>query len=194
MIRTIQGRLTHKSTDHVIVNVGGIGYRLYVTLPTFSAVGDAGMDVELFVHTHVREDSFELFGFLAEYEREMFELLISVSRVGPKLARNILSGIEAQQLGELLSRGDVARLSMVPGLGTKTAERMIVELRDKLKKPDADQAPVSDVDRDVVSALINLGYRKSAAERALAKAKDKDPADVPLEERLRQALKLLSKA
>ncbi|MDP8254777.1 MAG: Holliday junction branch migration protein RuvA, partial [Candidatus Alcyoniella australis] len=158
------------------------------------ALGEVGEQVGLLVHTVVREDAFDLYGFVSEIERRMFELLISVSRIGPRLARNILSGIEAERLNQLLQQENAAMISSAPGVGTKTAERMIVELRGKLPKVQSEELDSSDLNQDVISALLNLGYRRKEAEAAAARVSENLDPDDGIEQLLRSALKLLSKA
>jgi Holliday junction DNA helicase RuvA len=197
MIALLCGRLAYKSIDHVIIDVGGVGYRLLVPLSTFYALPDAG-EVRLHVHTHVREDAIHLYGFLAAEEKEMFGLLIAVSGVGPKLAVNILSHIPAGDLRSALAAGDLKRLAAVPGIGKKTAERLVLELRDKVARGGAlpstpaaaGAAPsaTTAVD-DALSALVNLGYKEAQARKILEAMEIRPGA--PLEEVLKGALKIL---
>ena len=198
MIALLKGQVAYKSLDHVILDVGGVGYRLLVPLSTYYTLPDSGQ-IQLHVHTHVREDAIQLFGFGSAEEKEIFTILISVSGVGPKLAINILSHIPAAELATALARSDIARLSSLPGIGKKTAERLSLELKDKVTQyVSADDGAshksssrTSDLLDDLLSALINLGYKENAARKAL-ETMEISP-DVPLETTLRAALKLLGK-
>jgi Holliday junction DNA helicase RuvA len=170
MIAHIRGRLISKHPNQAIVEAGGVGYDVTITVPTFSELSNEGTEVELHIHTHVREDALALYGFLRAQEKQLFEKLITVSGIGPKLAITILSGMAASEMIGAIRGNDIARLTKIPGIGRKTAERMIVELRDKLEKFGAPQtvATVSPVEEDVLSALLNLGYQRAAAERAIS--------------------------
>lgn len=199
MIALLSGELAHKSLDHVIVDVGGVGYRVVVPLSTYYVLPDTG-PVRLHVYTHVKEDAIHLFGFLSSEEKEMFILLLSISGVGPKLAANILSNIPADQLRTALAGADKKRLAAVPGIGKKTAERLVLELQEKVAKileatgAAPDQAPAessASPREDALSALVNLGYKESQAQKVL---KSMDiPAGSSLEEVLKGALKILVK-
>jgi Holliday junction DNA helicase RuvA len=179
MIALLNGRLVRKTTESVIVDVGGVGYELFIPLSTYYDLPETGGAVKLNVYTHIKEDALQLYGFATDREKDVFELLISVSGVGPKLARNILSGVAVEEFIAALSEGDKARLNAIPGIGAKTADRLIVELRDKVLalKPMAagpgrqGSAAGDAVTIDVVSALANLGYRNSHAEDAVRKAR-----------------------
>jgi Holliday junction DNA helicase RuvA len=198
MIAQIRGELAYKSVDHIIVDVGGIGYRLFIPLSTFYTLPDAG-PVRMFVHTHVREDAFLLYGFLTIEEKELFATLIGISGVGPKLAVNILSHIPVADLKTAIVNSDVKRLSMLPGIGKKTAERLVLELKDKISlsagiqptSSDTAYAQSSRMDplADVASALVNLGYREAQA-RKILESMEIAP-DAPMEEILKGALKVL---
>jgi Holliday junction DNA helicase RuvA len=175
LIAYIRGRVFEKHPQRVIVDVNGVGYDVQVPLSTFYSVGEAGADVTLRVHTHVREDALALFGFAPPLELELFERLIAINGVGPKLALAVLSGIESADLVRAVRLQDVARLTTIPGVGKKTAERIALELRDRLPKGlPADvtkpRAPEDEMKDDVISALLNLGYQRSAAERVIEKA------------------------
>ncbi|MDY7031715.1 MAG: Holliday junction branch migration protein RuvA [Thermodesulfobacteriota bacterium] len=201
MIAQICGKLIHKSPDYVIVDVNGVGYGIHTSLSTFYQLPDIDATVQLNTYTYVREDILQLYGFLTIGERNLFELLLSVSGIGPRLAVNILSGIPGNDLRQALLEGDIRKLSATPGVGRKTAERMILELRDKIGRisfPDEPSIPSgkgkADVDDDVVSALMNLGYKKVLAERAMEKAKSILKGDTfTVEDLLKEALKVLSK-
>lgn len=172
MIAHLRGRLISKHPNQAIVEAGGVGYDVTITVPTFSDLPASGSEVALFIHTHVREDALALFGFLRAAEKQLFEKLLQVSGIGPKLAITILSGMPATEMVAAIRSGDVARLTRIPGIGKKTAERMILELRDKLEAFGEAPAPrlATPVEDDVLSALMNLGYQRAAAERALAAA------------------------
>jgi holliday junction DNA helicase RuvA len=187
LIAHLTGKLIQKQPNLVIVDVGGVGYELSVPLSTFYDLGDAGAQVALRVYTHVREDALQLFGFRTEREKKLFLLLTSVSGIGPKLAITILSGMSAEELIPAIRGNDLARLVAIPGVGKKTAERLVVELKDKmtaLSTPEmeeqysvaagpASQAVLRD---DIVSALVNLGYQKAAAEKAVTVTLKESPS------------------
>jgi Holliday junction DNA helicase RuvA len=196
MIAQLRGTLGDKRPNQVLVDVGGVGYLVHVPLSTFYALGDLHSSVTLLIHTQVREDAISLYGFLSSREKHLFELLISASGVGPVLALKILSGMSVDDLVPAVRTGDLARLTRIPGVGRKTAERMIVELRDKLaamENPDNALQPVatSGTAGDVVSALLNLGYEQRMAEQAVDRAR-KDGAKETFEELLRATLQQLS--
>ena len=171
MIAHLRGKLLAKHPNQAIVETGGVGYDVTITVPTFSDLPAVGSEVALHVHTHVREDALALYGFLRPSEKVLFEKLITVSGIGPKLAITILSGMPADQMVGAIRGNDVARLTRIHGIGKKTAERMLLELRDKLPQavPSAVTAapPMSATEEDVLSALLNLGYQRAAAEKAL---------------------------
>jgi Holliday junction DNA helicase RuvA len=194
MIAHLRGRLIAKHPNQAIVEAGGVGYDVTISVPTFSELPAAGAEVSLHIHTHVREDAIALFGFLRPEEKQLFERLISVSGIGPKLAITILSGMPTPDMVAAIRGNDVARLTRIPGIGKKTAERMVLELRDKLEHFGATPAapPVSPVEEDVISALMNLGYQRATAERALAAAARKD-AQPGFDVLFRDALAGLSK-
>ena len=196
MIAQIRGRLLRKGPQEAVVDVGGVGYRVTIPRSTFYRVGEPGAEVTLLTHTHVREDALALFGFLTAVEQELFERLIAVSGVGPKVAISILSGIEAPELVAALRSSDLARLTRIPGVGKKTAERLVVELKDKMSDlPTADVAPAatpSPAADDLVSALLHLGYSRPEAERAVERAL-RDKGDGRFEDLLRAALQAVSR-
>ena len=172
MIAHINGKLIAKHPNQAVIEAGGVGYDITITVPTFTALPALGETVALHIHTHVREDALALFGFLQTDEKKLFERLLQVSGIGPKLAITILSGMATGEMVGAIRGGDLARLTRIPGIGKKTAERMVVELRDKLAafgEPEA-RPVTSPVEEDVLSALVNLGYQRAAAERALAAA------------------------
>ena len=174
MIAHLRGKLLVKHPNQAIVEVNGVGYDVTISVPAFSELPGAGSEVSLHIHTHVREDQIALYGFLRQAEKQLFEKLITVSGIGPKLAVTILSGMPADEMVGAIRGGDVARLTRIPGIGKKTAERMVLELRDKLPVAAAGPAvaapTLSAVEEDVISALVNLGYQRPAAEEALASA------------------------
>jgi Holliday junction DNA helicase RuvA len=169
MIARLAGRLLRKSPDALIVDVHGVGYRVMVSLNAFAVLPEAGAEVELGIHTNVRENALELFGFVSDDERALFGALITVSGIGPRMALNILSGVPAAELRDALAAGNVGRLVAVPGVGKRTAERLVVELQDRVRKlaitGPSDGAAAADA--EAVSALVNLGYRQPEAERAV---------------------------
>src|SRR5262244_263566 len=176
MIGQLRGSLADKRPNQVLVDVGGVGYVVAVPLSTYAALGELRTDVTLLIHTHVREDALSLYGFLSSREKHIFEMLLSASGVGPTLALKILSGMSAEELIPAIRGNDLARLTKIPGVGRKTAERMVVELKDKLESVTiAEQKPAAaspaGVEADVISALINLGYDGRTAENAAAEAK-----------------------
>jgi Holliday junction DNA helicase RuvA len=199
MIAFLRGRLHDKQPQRVVVDVGGVGYDVAVPLSTFYQLGDEGSEVALRIHTHVREDQLALFGFLTASEQVVFERLLGVSGIGPKLALGVLSGIEPVEFVAALERGDVARLTRIPGVGKKTAERMVLELRDRLLKDLGSGAGVAasavgaGERDDLVSALINLGYDRRAVDRVVG-AQGQELSAWPFEQQLRAALKALSRA
>jgi holliday junction DNA helicase RuvA len=172
MIAHLRGKLLAKHPNQAIVETAGVGYDVTISVPTFSDLPEAGAEVALHIHTHVREDVIALYGFLRPSEKLLFEKLITVSGIGPKLAITILSGMAADEMVGAIRGNDVARLTRIPGIGKKTAERMVLELRDKLPETVSAALPAppasTAVEEDVLSALANLGYQRAAAEKALA--------------------------
>jgi Holliday junction DNA helicase RuvA len=195
MIAQIRGRLLRKEPQEAVVEVGGVGYRVTIPLSTFYRIGEPGADVTLLTHTHVREDALALFGFLTPVEQALFERLIAVSGVGPRLAISVLSGIEAPELVAALRSSDVGRLTRIPGVGKKTAERLVVELKDKMQDlPSSAAAPAgpSAAADDIVSALVHLGYSRPEAERGVERAL-REHGEGRFEDLLRFALQLVSR-
>jgi Holliday junction DNA helicase RuvA len=197
MIGQLRGRLAEKHPNQVLVDVGGVGYLVQIPLSTYSALGDLRAEVTLLVHTHVREDQLALYGFLTAREKQLFELLLSVSGVGPALALRILSGMSVEDIIPAVRKGDLVQLTRISGVGRKTAERVVVELRDKLAAeevaaPDR-RTPPSELEADVLSALLNLGYERRDAERALGELRP-DGTGHNFEALLRSALQRLSPA
>ena len=198
MIAFLRGRVLDKQPNRVIVDVAGVGYEVHVPLSTFYEVGDEGAEVSLRVYTHVREEALQLYGFLTDLERQVFERLIGISGIGPKLAIAVLSGMDSREVVTAIQRGDVARLTGIPGIGKKTAERIVLELKDRLTQlapaAVAGSAPeVSSGDRlrvDLLSALQNLGYHRPQAERAVDVALNANP-DMSFEQAVRASLREL---
>jgi Holliday junction DNA helicase RuvA len=174
MIAHLRGILISKHPNQAIVEAGGVGYDVTISVPTFSELPALNTEVSFFIHTHVREDALALFGFLRAQEKQLFEKLLSVSGIGPKLAITILSGMASDAMIAAIKGNNVASLTRIPGIGKKTAERMVLELRDKLDAFGVapETVAASPVEEDVISALVNLGYQRLAAERALAKLGD----------------------
>jgi len=177
MIGFLRGRIADKQPNKLIVDVQGVGYEVHVPLSTFYDAGDEGADIKLRIYTHVREDSLQLYGFLTELERQLFERLIGISGIGPKLAIAVLSGMDPRDLLTCVQRGDVARLTAIPGVGKKTSERIVLELKDRLAQiaggAPVDAAPADGAERvrnDLLSALQNLGYHRPQAEKAIDSA------------------------
>jgi len=200
MIASLRGRLAGKEPNRIIVDVGGVGYDVAVPLSTYYTLGDAGSEVSLRVHTHVREDTLALYGFSTTLELQIFERLIGISGIGPKLALAVLSGIEVADLVRAVQLGDVGRLTAIPGIGRKTAERIGLELKDKLPKGLIEEAAAGagagdrggELRQDLLSALLNLGYHRPLAEKAVdaALARTASPA---FETVLKQALRELAR-
>ena len=200
MIAALRGRILAKTPNRVIVDVQGVGYDVHVPLSTYYELGDAGADVQLCVHTHVREDTLQLYGFLTDLERQMFVRLITVSGVGPKVAIGVLSGLETRELVSAVQRGDLGRLTTIPGVGKKTAERIVLELKDRLlplavavaEEAPAPASPAERLRGDLLSALQNLGYHRPQAEKAVDRAIAGD-AEPVFEGAMRNALRELMK-
>lgn len=198
MIGYLEGTLRHKSPDTIVIDVNGVGYLVHVPLSTFYDLPENGQTVSLNIHTHVREDAIQLYGFRTHGEKEMFLNLITVNGIGTKLAISILSGISPDELRLVVLNQKYQRLRNIPGVGKKIAERLVLELRDRLKikqdKGDGSLPPVSDhgIFSDAFSALLNLGYRPGEAEKALKKARTKLEESPPLEDLLKEALRLLA--
>jgi holliday junction DNA helicase RuvA len=197
MIGFLRGRLVEKQPARVLVDVHGVGYEVHVPLSTFYQLGDEGADVSLRIHTHVREDALQLYGFLTDAERQVFERLIGVSGIGPRLAIAVLSGMEAPDLVAAVEGGDAARLTKIPGVGRRTAERIVLELKDRLAPigpaaPGARAAGGSRMRTDLVSALQNLGYHRPQAEKAVDAIVTSTP-EITFEEALRSALRELAR-
>ncbi len=196
MIARLTGKLAVKNPDEIIIDAGGVGYQVFIPLSTFYELPERGETLTLQIHTAMRENAFELYGFLTMKEKAMFKLLLSVSKVGPKLAQNILSGISSDDLTSAILTGDILKLNGIPGIGKKTAERMILELKDKVPKAqgaeqDAAAIPGALLD-DALSALLHLGYKRATSERAVKRAINEAGRDGQLEEIIRLSLKYLA--
>jgi holliday junction DNA helicase RuvA len=196
MIGQLRGRLAEKRPNQILVDVAGVGYLVQIPLSSYAALGELHTEVTLLIHTHVREDALSLYGFVSSREKHLFEMLLSASGVGPSLALKILSGMRVEELVPAIRAADLARLTKIPGVGRKTAERMVVELKDKLEavaleaeKPAA--ASPAGAEADVLSALVNLGYDSRAAESAVAEAK-RETGAANFEKLLRAALQSLA--
>ena len=199
MIAHLRGRILEKQPNRVMVDVNGVGYEVFVPLSTFYGLGDSGADVSLRIHTHVREDMLALYGFATALELDLFHRLIGISGIGPKVGLAVLSGIEPVGLVRAIERGDVTRLTSIPGVGKKTAERVVMELKDRLPPVRATSTVVDGISvdaprlrDDVLSALVNLGYHRPLAEKAVDAAVEGTP-DGSFERTLKQALRELAK-
>ena len=201
MIASIHGTLTFKSPAHVTVEVSGVGYRIFIPLSTFYELSDEGTMVRLHIYTAVREDAIHLFGFCTSDEKQLFEVLLTVNGIGPRLALSLLSGIAPRDFIGAVFSEDRATLTRIPGVGKKLAERIILELRDKLVRLDAAAAgegvkdkasPADTLREDALSALVNLGYKKSTAKTIVNRVFDDSPGVISLEEALKKALQRMS--
>ncbi len=201
MIASLNGILTYKSPGHVHVDVNGVGYRIFIPLTTFYELSEEGTTVRLHVYTAVREDAIHLFGFYTVEEKQLFEMLLTVNGIGPRLALNLLSGISPGAFIEAVFTEDREALTRIPGVGKKTAERIILELRDKLVKVDVRRAgavgrekaiSVDSLREDTLSALVNLGYKRSRAKTVVDRVFDEPPGVTSLEQALKKALHLIS--
>jgi Holliday junction DNA helicase RuvA len=191
VIADLRGTLIEKLPNRLVIEAGGVGYEVFVPLPTYTAMPEAGTEVAIDIHMHVREDIMALYGFSSKQERRVFERLIAVSGIGPRLAVTILSGGSVEGLVGAIRKGDLARLTTIPGVGKKTAERIVVELRDKLQ--DFSEGPAkSTVETDVLSALENLGYPHPIAESAMRRAMDGE-TDVVFDVLFKRTLQILTK-
>ncbi|MFQ5513376.1 MAG: Holliday junction branch migration protein RuvA [Myxococcota bacterium] len=195
MIGSLEGTLAEKSPDVVAIDVGGVGYEVRVPLSTFLELPDEGKTVRLRIHTHVREDQLQLYGFLTPEERKGFRLFLGISGVGPRLALAILSGLPVPKLVQAIRREDVSALNGIPGVGMKTAQRIVVDLRDKLTDFEVAEhvAAETETEQATVSALLNLGYPRAQAERALRRALERLPDTPALEDLIREALRVAAR-
>jgi Holliday junction DNA helicase RuvA len=193
VIASLRGVLAEKDAGDAVIDVEGVGYRVHFSLLAIARLPEEGQAVKVRVRTIVREDAFDLFGFLTRPEEDMFLLLTSVSQVGPKLAMNVLSGLEVETLAQAIARADVAKLQQIHGVGKKTAERLVLELKDKVKLvargARAEPLPPAGPQADLISALVNLGYKPAQAEKAAQMAAERADKDAGLEVLLREALK-----
>lgn len=197
MIAHLQGRLFEKQPNRIVLDVNGVGYDVFVPLSTFYGLGDSGSEVRLRIHTHVREDALLLYGFATRLEQDLFERLIAISGIGPKVALSILSGIEPPELVRAIQTSDLARLTAIPGVGKKTAERVVLELKDRLPRtaeaaPVGDEMPTTSARDDLLSALINLGYHRPLAEKVVDASLKRAPGS-DFEQLLRQALREIAR-
>jgi len=197
MIAHLSGTIIRKSTEAVVLDVGGVGYELAIPLSTYSALPDESARVNLHVHTTVRDDSIKLYGFLTSGEKDLFRLFITVSGIGPKLARNILSGLSVDELVRAISTEDRVKLGSIPGVGKKATERILIDLRDKVFALDMPAArgdsPGGDVADEVVSALLNLGYKSGPAGEAVDRAMERLGEEADFESLLKESLREISK-
>lgn len=195
MIAFLSGKLAAKSPTWAVVETAGVGFHVFIPVSSFNALGPPGSDVRLLTHLHVREDALQLYGFATEAERRLFLLLISVSGVGPKLAQGILSGISVDEFEAAVRSQDAASLVKVPGVGRKTADRLVLELRDKIGEaheagPDASAGMTPSIEDEAVMALVSLGYKRIQAQEAVRKVLKTDPS-APLEETLKRSLRMM---
>jgi len=195
MIARLEGVLIEKRTDSVVIDAHGVGYEVRVPLSTFLELPLEGKTVRLRIHTHVREDALQLYGFLTEAERAAFLMLIGISKIGPRIALSILSGVPAQELGRAVRDNDLSALRRIPGVGAKTAERILMELRDKAMQLESTPGAVtaaSGIEDETVSALVNLGYPRPQSERAVRAAQERLGAQPTLEALVREALRVVA--
>jgi Holliday junction DNA helicase RuvA len=194
MIAFLKGRLIEKRSDHAVLDVQGVGYRAGIPLSTYLELGEIGEMVELFIYTHVTDNSLSLFGFHSEEEREIFLKLISISGIGPKLALNILSGIEVSDLKDAIKQGDVARISLVPGIGKKTAMRIALELQEKLIASEKLlEVEGTQEKEDVISALMNMGFKRKEVERIVDETIKELSVNTDFDTLLREGLRRLAR-
>lgn len=194
MIGYLKGTLIQKSPDHIILDVGGVGYSVWIPLSTYLALKDINELVELFVYTHLTDNSLALYGFSREEERDLFLKLIGISGIGPKLALNILSGIEVSDLEEAIRQSDVTRITLIPGIGKKTALRIALELQEKLEKKEAVfQTKALQEREDLISALTNLGFKRKEVEKIVDDTVKRFTEEAGFEQLLRESLKKLAK-
>lgn len=201
MIAALTGRLAHKAPSHVILDVHGVGYEVFIPLSTFYALPEINESASLSVYTHLREDAIQLYGFVTALEKDSFILLTSISGIGPKLALSVLSALNVPDLVSAILAGDVEKLSSVPGIGKKTAARIVLELKDKVERlrvtpgpiPQAVSGPLGRLQDDALSALVNLGYKSADVKEAITRAAQGRPEPIPLTELIREVLKDLAR-
>lgn len=197
MIARLRGVLAYKGADRVVVDVQGVGYEVFIPFSTYYELGEAGNTVSLNIYTHVKEDALSLYGFLTAQEKKLFTQLIQISGIGPRLGITLLSGLPVEELVQAIVEGDLFRLNKIPGVGKKTAERIVLELKDKLLsllpefQKEAQRAAPRSLQGDVVSALVNLGYARNTAEKAVGQAA-KEPDSERFEELLKKSLRMIS--
>jgi Holliday junction DNA helicase RuvA len=196
MIGQLEGKLKSKKPTRLLIDVNGVGYIVYISINTFEKLGEEGSHCSIYTYLSVKDDALDLYGFYSESEKEMFQLLISVSGIGPKLALSILSGIQIEDLKDSIREGNVTRITAIPGIGRKTAERLVVELRDKADNV-ADSAEIKDagtysIKKDAISALVSLGYNHKIAEQAVRKILEAAPNST-VEDLIKEALSNFSK-
>lgn len=201
MIAWLSGTMIHKSVHYVVVDVNGIGYQVFIPLTTYYELPDPDQPITLHIYTHVKQDGINLFGFKKKEEREIFQAMIGVSGIGPRLAVNILSGVSVEEFIKAVMRGDLRRLMGIPGVGRKTGERLLLELKDKLSKWGREEDSMlmatgrdgwKDLEEDALSALVNLGYKSGAAREAVAQTVKEQGVDAGLDVILKGALKRLA--
>jgi len=194
MIAYLKGSLIQKFPHQVVIDIGGVGYCAFIPLSTYFKLGEIGEPVELYIYTHLTDDSLSLYGFTTKKEKDLFLKLISISGIGPKLAMNILSGIEAPDLEEAIKKSDVVRIALIPGIGKKTALRITMELQDKIEKKEKLLAVKGSEEReDLISALTNLGFRRKEAERVVDETIQALSPEAGFEKLLRECLKKMSR-
>jgi Holliday junction DNA helicase RuvA len=194
MIAYLKGNLIQKSTNQIILDIGGVGYRAWIPLSTYLNLGELNETAELFIYTHVTDNSLSLYGFATEKEKETFLKLITISGIGPKLALNILSGIEASDLEDAIRQSDVTRISLIPGIGKKTAMRIALELQEKLdKKAKVFEGKSSQEKEDIISALMNLGFKRNEVERIVDETIKTLTLEAGFEKLLKESLKKMAK-
>lgn len=196
MIGYLTGKIVSKKPTQILLDVNGVGYLVNISVNTFEKLSEDGERASLFVHTSVKEDSIDLYGFFTSAEKDMFEILIGVNGIGPKLAQSILSGIQIDELKDAITNGNISRIVAVPGIGRKTAERLLVELRDKVttlgEEETADVSGAYKVKQDSVSALVNLGYNQKTSEKTIRNILNSKP-EANIEELIKEALSILNK-
>lgn len=196
MIGYLTGKIVSKKPTQILLDVNGVGYLVNISVNTFEKLSEDGERASLFVHTSVKEDSIDLYGFFTSAEKDMFEILIGVNGIGPKLAQSILSGIQIDELKDAITNGNISRIVAVPGIGRKTAERLLVELRDKVttlgEEETADVSGAYKVKQDAVSALVNLGYNQKTSEKTIRNILNSKP-EANIEELIKEALSILNK-
>jgi len=194
MIAKLSGRLLEKSPTRILIEVSGVGYEILIPLSTFDQLGAVGDNTSVLTYLHVREDALQLFGFVTAAEKQLFQHLISVSGIGPKLAQSILSSSPVEMFCQHITRNEISALTEIPGIGKKTAERLILELRDRLARwmPESTASPAatSAIEEETIAALVSLGYTRSSAQKAVEQVK-KEAGELPVEELIKRALRYI---